>query len=140
LKTSAIVDVAILDRSSKMVRQLTHEKAEDHRWQPVAWSRDGRYVLATRTNVARTDSSVYRIEIASGKLQELTPHTGQMIYTASSLSPDGKTALVGSNEKRGFGNVALLDVASHKLTWVTDLQWDAQPGDFSPKGDRFTYL
>src|SRR4030095_15545539 len=61
-------------------------------------------------------------------------------YIAGSISPDGNVALIASSEKGGFDNVALLDIPSRKLTWVTDLQWDARPGEFSPKGDRFTYL
>ena len=36
--------------------------------------------------------------------------------------------------------MALLDIRSRKLAWVTDLQWEAQPGEFSPKGNQFTYL
>ena len=140
LKTSATPNIAILDWSSRMVRQLTREQTGDHLWQPIVWTRDGRHLLANRVNVAYTDSSVYRIEVATGKLEELTPHNGQILYTVTSLSPDGNLALIGSNEKRGFGNVAVLDIVSRKLTWVTDLQWDAEPGSFSPKGDRFTYL
>ena len=36
--------------------------------------------------------------------------------------------------------MALLDAASKKLTWVTDTQWDAQAGDFAPKGGKFTFV
>ncbi len=140
LKSSAGANVAVMNWPTHEIAQLTHEQTADREWQPVVWSRDGRYILALRSNVAGTDSSVYRIEAAGGKAEELTPHTGEVSYSISSLSPDGNTALVSSNEKGGFENVALLDVGSRKMTWVTDLQWDAQPGEFSPKGDQFTYL
>jgi dipeptidyl aminopeptidase/acylaminoacyl peptidase len=139
LKTSAGSNVAVMDWASRIVRELTHEATADHSWNPIAWSRDGRYLLAQRGDRGETDSSVYRIETATGKAEELTPHTGHVLYTAASFSPDGKQALIGSNEKHGVGNVALLDISSRKLTWVTDLEWDALPGEFSPQGDRFTY-
>ena len=140
LRTSAAVNVAVMDWSNREIRQLTREQTEDHSWRPVAWTHDGLHLLAERANVAHTDASVYRIDTATGKAEELTPHSGLIRYSITSVSPDGQTAIVGSNEKRGFDNVALLDISSHKLTWVTDLQWDAVPGGFSPKGDRFTYL
>jgi dipeptidyl aminopeptidase/acylaminoacyl peptidase len=140
LKTSAGSNIALMDWATRIVRELTHEATPNHTWEAVAWSRDGRNLLAIRSEVGHTDSSVYRIETATGKAEELTPHTGQMLYTATSFSPDGTQALIGSNERHGVDNVALLDIGSRKLTWVTDLQWDAGPGQFSPQGDRFTYL
>jgi len=139
LKTFASVNVAVMDWPSRSVRQLTHEHSEDHGWQPIVWTRDANYLLANRANVGRTDSSVFRIEVATGQAEELTPHSGQVLYTVTSVSPDGKLALIRSNEKHGVGNVALLEIATRKLTWVTDIQWDADPGEFSPKGDQFTY-
>jgi dipeptidyl aminopeptidase/acylaminoacyl peptidase len=33
----------------------------------------------------------------------------------------------------------LLDLATRKLTWVTDTKWEANSGDFSPNGKSFTY-
>lgn len=139
LKSSASSNVAVMNWSAHQVLQLTNEKDQDFRWQPVVWSRDGRYIFALRSNAAGTDSSIYRIEFAGGKTEELTPHSGPVSYSVSSISPDGSTALVSSNEKGGFDNIALLDVGSRKLTWVTDLQWEARPGEFSPRGDQFTY-
>jgi len=58
---------------------------------------------------------------------------------AASLSADGRTLLVTSNQKAGFNNVALLDVASKKLTRVTDTRWDANAGSFAPQGGKFTF-
>lgn len=36
-------------------------------------------------------------------------------------------------------NVGLLDIATKKLTWATDLKWEAYSGNFSPDGKKFTY-
>ena len=58
---------------------------------------------------------------------------------ASSLSPDGATLLVSCDAKDGYMNVALLDVATKKLSWVTDTKWEAYSGNFSPDGQSFTY-
>ena len=139
LKTSAAANVAVMDWRSRSVKELTHEAVEGYAWRPAAWSHDGRYIFALRSNAGDTDSSVYRIDVTAGKVEELTPHRDQVLYNVTSVSPDGNTVLIDSNEKHGFSNVALLDIASRKLTWVTDLQWDAKAGAFSPAGDHFTY-
>ena len=47
--------------------------------------------------------------------------------------------MITSDAKSGYQNVALLDIASKKLTWVTDTKWEASAGDFSPDGKQFTY-
>ena len=139
-KTSPIPDIALLDWRTHAVRNLTEEQAKDQLWGFVAWSADGKSIFANRTFVGFTDSAVYRVEVASGKRQNLTPHQGQILYLASSLSADGRTLLVRSNEKRGFNNVALLDIASQKLTWVSDTKWDASAGNFAPQGGKFTFV
>jgi dipeptidyl aminopeptidase/acylaminoacyl peptidase len=132
-------NVAVLDWQSRELRPLTAENDLDRRWLPQAWSGDGRYVFATRENFNRTDSDVYRLEVASGKAENLTAHPGSIYYTLSDVTAHGSTALITSNAKDGFSNLALLDVATKKQTWVTDLRWSVSAGTFSPDGRRFTY-
>jgi dipeptidyl aminopeptidase/acylaminoacyl peptidase len=105
----------------------------------VAWSPDGRTLYANRVEVTFTDADVYAVDVDSGKTTNLTPHEGTVLNFASSLSPDGKTLLITCDEKGGYQNVALLDVATKKRTWVTDTKWEATSGDFSPSGESFTY-
>jgi dipeptidyl aminopeptidase/acylaminoacyl peptidase len=138
-KTSPTVDIALLDWKSRQVKKLTNEQTKDHLWQAAEWSSDGKYILANRGNVASTDSSVYLIEVSSGKAEELTPHKGDVLFTPSSISPDGKTVLVTSNQKGGYQNAALLDIASKQLKWITDTEWEASSGNFSPDGKLATY-
>jgi len=139
-KTAPSFDVALLDWSTRRVRNLTREPDKKRTWGIAAWSPDGQSLYAVRANAGDTDADVYRIDVKSGALDNLTPHKGDTIFQASSVSADGRTVLITSNQKGGYSNVALLDVATRKLTWVTDGQWDARAGDFAPKGGRFTYL
>ena len=69
----------------------------------------------------------------------MTRHEGERRTIASSISPDGRTLLVSSDRSVGYKNVAEIDVATKNLTWVTDLEWEANSGDFSPDGKEFTY-
>ncbi len=138
-KQAPYTNLALMDWSTHKVRQLTHEQDPKKRsWHTAAWSPDGLFLYADRGDL-NEDASIYRVNVQSGEAVELTPHQGKVLIEATSISPDGKTLLITSNEKGGFGNVALFDIASRKKTWVTDTQWDASSGSFSPDGSRFTY-
>lgn len=134
-----VYDVALLDWASHRVRRLTHEATSDFSWSTVAWSPDARTIYANRAKVSFTDAAVYAIDVATGVATNLTPHDGEALFVASSLSPDGRTLLLTSNQHGGYQNVALLDVATKRLTWVTDQQWEAAAGDFAPTGKTFSY-
>ena len=138
-KDATAYNLALLDWSARKFTPLTHEETPNHSWQSVAWSPDGKTLYANRVEVSFTDSDVYTVDVESGKTANLTPHQGKVLNIASSLSPDGKTLLITSNQKGGYQNVALLDLATKKLTWVTDTKWEAGAGDFSPSGKSFTY-
>jgi dipeptidyl aminopeptidase/acylaminoacyl peptidase len=139
-KTAASTDIAIIDWKSRQLKKLTNEQSNDHLWSLVGWSPDGRFVYANRVFVGFTDASVYRMDVATGQQEELTPHKGQVLINASAVSPDGKTLLITSNEKGGYQNAALLDVASKQTKWITDTQWEAFSGDFSPDGKTAPYV
>jgi dipeptidyl aminopeptidase/acylaminoacyl peptidase len=139
-KASSNTDIALLDWKTRKVRKLTDEQTKNREWGGVIWSADGRTIYADRANAGHTDSDVYRVDVASGKLENLTPHQGDVIYEVSSVSPDGRTLLITSNERGGYENVALLDVASKQKTWVTETKWEAEAGEFSPDGKNFTYV
>jgi dipeptidyl aminopeptidase/acylaminoacyl peptidase len=143
-KKSPATGIAVIDLATRSIRDVTQEKSSDHYWTLTAWSPDGKAIYATRLNTSFSDASAYRIDLESGKLEELTPHSGDVLDGADAISPDGRTLLVTSNEKGGSENVALLDVASKKMKWVTDSRWPASGGSFSPKtdapgGEHFTY-
>ena len=138
-KDGSQYDIALLDWSTRKVHKLTNEQQPGFSWNVVAWSSDDKTIYAGRVNPPFTDADVYRIDAATGKTENLTSHQGTIRYLASSLSPDGETLLVSSDAKGGYMNIALLDVATRKMTWVTDLKWEASSGNFSPDGTRYTY-
>src|SRR5713226_9188341 len=139
-KEGSQYDIALLNWSTRKVQLLTHEQQPGYAWNVVAWSSDDKTIYAGRVNPPYTDADVYRIDVATAKMENLTAHQGTIRYLGSSLSPDGKTLLLSSDAKGGFMNVALLDVATKKLTWVTDLKWESTAGNFSPDGKRNAYI
>ena len=138
-KDSPISNIAIMDWATHKQRIITDEKSPEHYWQFMDFTRDGKTIFAIRFNSAFTDASVWRIDLLSARAEELTPHQGDVLIQASSISPDGNLLLLTSGEKGGYNNVALFDLKTKKKTWITDTQWDAASGDFSPDGRQFTY-
>lgn len=139
-KAAPIMDIAVLDWKTRTVRNLTNEQDSHHQWFKTIWSADAKFIYSDRDNPDGTDSDVYRITVATGQLENLTPHQGSIFYSVWSVSPDGRTLLISSNQKGGYQNIALLDIASKKQTWVTDVKWEARRAEFAPDGKSFTYV
>ena len=138
-KTAPSTNLAVMEWATGAPRLLTHEAEPKASWSAAAWSPDGKWIYANRS-IGLEDSDIYRIDAKSGSAEKLTSHTAHELVAASDISPDGKTLLITSNAKGGFGNVALLDVATKQRRWVTDTQWEAASGEFSHSGDTFTYI
>lgn len=138
-KSSPIINVAVMLWPAGAPQLLTHEQDLKAGWHAIRWSPDGRYLFAVRT-VGLDDSDVYRIDASTGALENLTAHTGKQQFSMRDVSPDGATLLMTSNEKGGYSNVVLYDLASKQKRWVTDTQWEADAGTFSDDGKTFTYL
>lgn len=139
-KTGTQYDIALLDWDTRKVHKLTNEQESGFNWSVVAWSSDDKTIYAGRGNPQFTDADIYRIDVATGKMENLTAHQGTVRYLGTSLSPDDSTLLLSSDAKGGTLNAAMLDVATKKISWITDLKWEVFPGSFSRDGKRFTYV
>ena len=137
-KTSPSTNIAVMAWPSGPIRLLTHETDRKASWSAACWSPDGSTLFANR-RVGLDDSDGYRIDVHSGAAEKLTAHEGKELASISDVSPDGSHLLLSSNRKAGYRNVALLDLASKQWRWVTDTQWEASAGEFSPDGKSFTH-
>ncbi len=137
-KTSPQVDIGLMQWAGGTIRQLTHERDPKASWSVDAWSPDARALYATRS-VGIDDSDIFRVDVASGAAEKLLEHAGKQLVSVADVSPDGRTLLITSNAKGGYENVALLDLQTRKLHWLTDTQWSAEGAAFSPDGGTAVY-
>jgi dipeptidyl aminopeptidase/acylaminoacyl peptidase len=136
---SPSTNVMLMDWRTRAVRQLTAETSPKYFWNRVCWSHDGRFVIALRMENSFADSDIYRIDVLTSKAENLTPHQGSVLFSASALSPDDHQLLISSNQGEEHSRVGILDLDTRRARSITKGDWDAQPGDWSADGHRFTY-
>jgi len=138
-RTSSSYEIDVYDMLMREVKHITTGTPKDKGNVGPVWSKDGKWIAYTQEQAKGTDSNVFVTEVASGKSTLLTPHAGESLYSANDFSPDGKQLLITSNAGNGYDNVGLLDIASKKITWLTQDKWEISGGNFSPDGKLVTW-
>jgi dipeptidyl aminopeptidase/acylaminoacyl peptidase len=137
-KDRPATDIAILDWSTRSIRQLTHEETQDHSWEMIAWSANGRLVYANRCTL--DDCSAWSIDVNSGAAQELTPHVGAVRISLTAVSPDGRWMAVTSNAVDGRPQAALFDPVKRRYKWLRPSPWETHASEFSPDGRHLVWM
>ncbi len=138
-KTSSVFEIDVYDTLMRETRHLTTGTAKNKMNVSPIWSRDGKWIVYTQQQAKGTDSNIFVAEVASGKSTLLTPHQGEQLYSANDFSPDGKQVLITANAANGYDNVALLDIASKKISWLTQDKWEISGGNFSSDSKSITW-
>ncbi len=138
-KTSSVFEIDVYDTLMRKTRHLTTGTAKNKMNVSPIWSRDGKWIVYTQQQAKGTDSNIFVAEVASGKSTLLTPHQGEQLYSANDFSPDGKQLLITANAANGYDNVALLDIASKKISWLTQDKWEISGGNFSSDSKSITW-
>jgi dipeptidyl aminopeptidase/acylaminoacyl peptidase len=134
LKTGASNNVAVMDFATRTVRVLTHEALPNMQWSVVAFSSDGRFVIANRSNVERTRGSIWRIEVATGAATPALATGEGGLNTASDISPDGRWLALTTETAAGSLQAAVYDTTARKLTLIKPDEWEQKAGRFAPDG------
>jgi dipeptidyl aminopeptidase/acylaminoacyl peptidase len=138
-KASSTYEIDICDTLMRTTKHLTSGTPADHSNYNPIWSRDGKFIVYTQQQAKGTDSNIFIADVATRKSTLVTPHEGEQLYSASDISPDGKKILLTSNAQNGYQNVGLLDIATKKITWLTNETWEVTSGFFSPDGRCITW-
>ena len=124
-------NLAVMNWSDRSMRELTHEETKDHLWALAGGSRNAELFYATRGNIGSTDADVYRVDVASGHAENLTPHQGEVLYSVASVSPDGKTPARLEQREGRVREAPSSTARAGSSRELTDTQLQAMPGGFS---------
>ncbi len=138
-KGGSSYEIDVMEFSSRHVKHITKDTpADKSNFNPI-FSHDGKYLVYTQADAGNRNSNIFLSDLASMKATKLTPHEGEQTYFAADISPDGKTVLITSNAQNGYNNAGLLDIATQKITWLTNEKWEVEAGSFSPDGASVTW-
>ncbi|HEY2462775.1 MAG TPA: S9 family peptidase [Steroidobacteraceae bacterium] len=134
MKSGASNNVAVMDLATHTVRVLTHEALPTMQWSVVAFSPDGRSIIANRSNVERTHGAVWRVDVASGAATPALAAGEAGLNTASDISPDGRWLALTTETAAGSLQAAVYDLTTQKLTLIKPDEWEQKAGSFAPDG------
>ncbi len=77
---------------------------------------------------------LYRLRLADGALDLLTPHEGQARYEDVNVAPDGQGLYLATDASGDFMRPAYLDLASLELRTLDAVEWDVDAVRLSPDG------
>ena len=138
-RTSAAYEIDIYDMLMREVKHVTTNTPQDKGNSGPIWSHDGKFIVYTQSQAKGTDSNIFIADVGAGQSTLLTPHEGEKLYSADDISPDGKRVLCTSNAANGYDNVGLIDIATKKISWLTQDKWEIHGGEFSPDGKHVTF-
>lgn len=108
---------------------------------PEAFSRDGRWLLATEY-LSANESNLWLFEVGTGQRRRLNPEGEQARYVTARFSADGKSVFAVTNRGQNeFTGVHRLDLATGSWTLLTpQLRWDVDELELSPDGRSLAVL
>jgi dipeptidyl aminopeptidase/acylaminoacyl peptidase len=99
-------------------------------------SRDHNRFLFTE-ELSDANTNLYLLDRSGKTPTLLTPHRGEATFTATDLSPDGKTLYYTSDETGEFTALYAMELATRKSKLVMSLPWDVYNARYSRAGKYF---
>lgn len=110
-------------------------------WEADDWSADGKW-LVLRRYVSINESYAALFDVEKKVRTDLPlPTEGKAAIGQLAFSPDGKAVYLTTDAGSEFLRLAKLDLATRKLTWVSDgLNWDVDEIEVDPRSGTVAFL
>ncbi len=138
LKTEGQSNIALMD-SKGNVRMLTEETDPQFSWFPVAWTDDGKSLVANRINVDRTVGEIFLIDVdADIQLRWKLLDWRDTFFEATDISPDGEMILINTNDN-GQMRAGLYIWRQKALMGIPSTPWEQRGGKFTNDGKSIIF-
>ena len=122
-RNRADLDFYIMNPADKATDKLLVEN-QGGGWDVADWSPDDKTLLISN-GISVNESYLYTMDAATGARTELTPKSGDKIaWSPVGFSRDGKGIYVTTDKDSEFQRLAYMDLATKKLTFLTNYAWD----------------
>src|SRR5258706_430515 len=98
-----------------------------------------RTLIAAETK-SNTEENRNPVTVPTGNSSLLTPHTAAAVYSPIEISEDSKTLYVVTNQDRDFLNLAEMDLASGKISYLQNEKVDVEGAKMSRNGRLIAYI
>jgi dipeptidyl aminopeptidase/acylaminoacyl peptidase len=99
----------------------------------AGWGPDGNWLIVRRSHT-NMHNDLYRLHLADGTLELLTPHEGEARYENVNVTPDGRGLYLATDIGSDFMRPAYLDLATQELRALDAVDWDVDAVQLSPDG------
>src|SRR5699024_9219910 len=89
-KDKAAYELDVMEIATRKTTHITQNTPEDQLNSSALWSRDGKYLAWTREWADEKNSDVMIVDLATGKVDNLTNHGRDQLFSVSAWAPDGK--------------------------------------------------
>jgi dipeptidyl aminopeptidase/acylaminoacyl peptidase len=108
-------------------------------WSALDWCPEDKTVFA-RQYFSINRSVLWKIDVATGVKQAITPQDQDIAWGEARCSGDGRSLFVTSDLDSEFRRLGKMDIATGKIDWLTtDIQADVESFDLSPDGKRLAW-
>lgn len=130
-RDASAFDVIAYDATT-YAHRMVFENTGD--FSPAALSSDGRWLVLDKA-LTSANNNLYLIDLTTpGEPKLLTPHEGNVAYTAFDFTPDSKAVLIGTDQNGEFQQAIRHDLASGANTPLIQADWDVSFVFYSPSG------
>ncbi len=127
-------DIWVMDPTKPKTNKILAELSGGG-WRPLDWSADDSQLLVLEY-LSVNKSNLYLMDVASGKLELITPDL-PVAYGSARFSSQANVLWVTADRDSEFQRLGRWDVAQKKFTPVTtDINWNVESFELSPDGTR----
>lgn len=126
--------VAVMDRATGMVRELTSSRESGFRWVAVGWLPDNKTIVVNRTGPGDKPGQILLLDADTGRQTALTPADPRKLWSAVDIAPDGRSLSVTFADESGPRRAAIFDIQTRKMRFVPASPWEQSAKHFSPDG------
>ncbi len=139
LRNGRDTDIYVMDPNDPQSAKLTL-RVEGGGWAANDWSADGQKLLVSEHR-SINDSSLYLVDVATGRHELLTPSAQKASYANAKLAPNGNGVWLTTDQGSEFRHVGFLTTKGRQMmTWGPEIPHDVEDLEISKDGKRLAIV